>query len=109
MDLGFPAHLNLELPKVIKLTWTKHALMAAQEDRYGAINITSELITTGSKIVEIEVDKFGKVNKLVIRTSYDKSKDICHVLVSGGIVKTVWLNLKSDTHKTLNINNYKSA
>lgn len=107
MDIGFPPGLRLELPEFIELTWSKHAIKAAQDDRYAehGINLFSKLKTAGAKIVELETVK-DKVVKIVLRQSYDDNHDICLAIAAGGVVKTVWLNVKSDSHSTLDVTKY---
>ena len=56
---------------------------------------------TQVELVEMEV-AYGKPFKVVVRQPYDGEFDIVHViLLKGLIVKTVWLNSRSDKHRTL--------
>ena len=53
------------------------------------------------EIVEMEVAS-GKPFKVLARQAYDSEFDIVHViLLKSLIVKTVWLNGRSDKHRTL--------
>lgn len=65
------------------------------EDAPNFINFTQV------EIVEMEVAN-GKPFKVLARQVYDSEFDIIHViLLRGLIVKTVWLNRRSDKHQTL--------
>lgn len=110
---GFPVKINL--PKMIKLWYSKHAQRAAITDRYGAIGLQNDWEHSNGRIIEMETDTRGNPVKLVIRASYDSFHDICVVISLEApvhdrlVVKTVWLNLKTDNHATLNENVYKRA
>lgn len=93
------------------LDLTRHAIQAAAHDRYGAITIPRVVSVVGTEIVEAEIE-LDKVRKIVLRQSYDETRDLILVLVPDGMrarVKTVWLNLKADTHKTLRADVYACA
>jgi len=56
---------------------------------------------TQVEIVEMEVAR-GKPFKILARQVYDGEFDIVHViLLKSMVVKTVWLNRRSDKHRTL--------
>ena len=105
--LGFPKGFN---PKVGTkyLNYTHHALGASRSDRYGAIELPKTINT--SEAVCIEADICGAVvDKLVYRLSYNSTLDLCIVVVPNCTafkVLTVWLNLKTDHHRTLNASRY---
>jgi hypothetical protein len=84
---------------------TAHAEKAA-EDRYGRILIPSRVIFSGKNIIEAEVvDK--KLTKVLVRLPYDDKRDLLMALsVPEFRVKTVWFNLKSDIHCTLDKSKY---
>lgn len=95
------------------LHYVGHALDASRDDRYGnlapllprVLDVSSPLLS----FVEVEINDSGTVEKVVarIRTSlvcgHDRV-DLVLVVLRGGTVKTVWGNLASDTHRTLNRN-----
>ncbi len=99
VQTGFP--FQVELPAIIPLTITKHAEMAAENDRYGRIMIENYLRTDGVRLVEFETDGNFRVSKIVVRKSYNRDLDIVYVIGRGGVLVTCWLNEKSDGHKTL--------
>lgn len=95
------------------LRYVGHALDASRDDRYGnlssllprVLDITSPLLT----FVEVEMNGAGAVEKVVvrIRTTHVFGRehvDLVLVVLRGGTVKTVWGNVASDTHRTLNRN-----
>jgi hypothetical protein len=100
--------------KVYPLRYSQHAMQAAKNDRYGEIDLMkiprSVKIERG-QVIEVETDDLtGQIRKFVVRRPYDEKRDIIIVfLVPDGTVKTVWFNLKSDTHRTLNRGRYASA
>lgn len=105
----------------VLLKYTAHARRAARTDRYGMIDIESMdvLDLDEVEVVEIGVDN-GAVVKYVVRGGYDNEHDIVLVLVAmmepsrtwgtkRAVVKTVWLNKKSDTHRTLDRKRYATS
>jgi len=85
----------------IRLNPTAHALYAAQRDRYGAFQIPETIAFYGRDVVEVETVA-GKISKLVVRIALDEKQDAIYVfMVPCGTLKTVWLNMKEDKHKTL--------
>lgn len=111
---GIPVKINL--PKVIKLWYSSHAEKASRTDRYGVIELSKEWEHKDGRIIEMETDYSGRPIKVVIRAGYDTLHDVCVVLSLQApvqndrlVVKTVWLNLKTDNHSTLNKKVYKKA
>ena len=100
---GFPV-LALELKYGVKdLTFSRHAIQAAQNDRYGGIQLGKLGYLDLSKCTLIEVETVDNViEKIVYRVRYDEQRDVVlAILVADWYVKTVWINLTSDMHKTL--------
>jgi hypothetical protein len=91
------------------MKYTHHANQ--QADKRDILLPRTVSITAGS-IVEAVVDDDLIIYKLVVRlTSYSRHKDLVMVIVPNfqkrsGIVKTVWINRKLDTHKTLDLSQY---
>lgn len=92
----------------VKLKVSEHAKRAARNDRYGQIEIPAEITFNGSDVVEAEFVN-GKLAKVVVRLPYDSTRDAIFVCLIDGTLKTVWFNLRSDSHKTLRKELYKSA
>lgn len=90
------------------LTYSNHALKAANNDRYGNVKLPQSIGLANGYIFEVETqDK--TIAKLAIRYPLKGGLDITFVLLyNSGIVKTVWLNKRSDVHKTLKRSKYES-
>ncbi len=87
---------------------TNHARRAALQDRYGEITIPESVTFSGADVIEAEMED-GRVVKLVIRAPYDAARDLVLAIgFEGGqsFLKTVWFNLKSDGHRTLDRSRY---
>lgn len=101
-------HVDVFMPPVAakpvyrgKLRYTLHAQRASQDDRYGLIELPQTFIPERARLIEAEtVD--GEVVKQVWRQSLDAKRDLVLVILADGTVKTVWVNLLSDPHRTLN-------
>lgn len=106
-EIGLP---NVSLPEgLIRLEYSRHAMEAATNDRYGEIYLSSLLDTKEAKVIEISVEN-GIIEKILYRTRYNDSHDLCLVVIPGvNRVKTVWLNKRSDKHSTLDRSKYGKA
>ena len=102
-DIGFP---NIKLPEgTYELKkYSQHALRAAKDDRYGiAKELPKSIDIAQVDLVEIQVEN-NSVVKAVVRADYNAELDLVIVFMPqayDNFVKTVWLNEKSDQHKTL--------
>ena len=106
-DIGFPSNLRMppNFNPIVRLSYSGHA-QAEANDKYGQLSLPKVIDTRKGDIVEIGVTGLT-VTKIVIRMHYDDVKDIVIVfLPDSGRVKTVWANLKSDKHKTLDRSKY---
>lgn len=92
----------------VHLKPTRHAIEAARSDRYGSINIPSAITFCGANVIEIETED-NKVTKLVVRLSYDATRDAVYVFLTDGTLKTLWVNLKTDKHASLKRHLYTAA
>lgn len=109
-DVYMPAEYKLKLNFTnMPITYSKHAIIASQTDKYGHVKLSPEISFKSANVIELETNDLGGVIKLVVRLSYDDRLDIIYVIARGGMVKTVWLNKKSDQHGTLNVNLYKKG
>lgn len=103
-------HYKIGLPKlrlrgVLKLKYSAHAKRAACNDRYGYIQLPTAIDVANELLIEVEVLN-NAVAKLVFRLQYSNQYDLCIVVNPDGLVRTVWLNSKNDTHKTLDTKKY---
>jgi hypothetical protein len=101
-DIGFPT--TIILPSSIrKLIFTDHAWEKGEDiPFYKWIHGTRKI--KPETIVELFTDDDVLVKQFVLRLDYDKSLDISIAVdMKGftGIIKTMWLNRKKDTHRTL--------
>lgn len=105
-ELGFPGVVRVPCG-TYKPHYSEHARRAADADRHGYINLPDRLTFDTEDVVEIEVDTHRRVVKVVARVPYDQTNDLVVVLVpQDSNVKTVWLNNRSDKHKTLRRQKY---
>lgn len=103
-DIGFPKTVAL-MHGTFKLTYSRHALESANNDRYGMMELPETLTVEGKNAIEILVEN-GKAIKSVYRVGYDDELDMVMVVQSDGFVRTVWFNKKTDKHKTLDHSKY---
>jgi len=105
-EIGIPTSVPVRFGK-LNLRYSRHALQAANSDRYGLINLPEVLDTDKAKVIEVEVAADGLVEKVLYRVPHCGTCDlVIAVIPYDSFVKTVWLNKKNDGHKTLNKANY---
>lgn len=95
----------------VALKWSNHAKRAAQEDRYGNVPLFETISLRRFYLVELGMQD-NKVSKIVVRGEFDAVRDVVFVLVPEPkhyFVKTVWFNLRTDQHKTLDRKRYAVA
>ena len=104
--------LNLVPTGIVEPFYSGHAVKAANDDRYGKAVLDIQIDLKSAKLIEVEVEN-GKLVKYVVRCNYDAARDIIYVLCPRprrmAFVKTVWFNLKTDKHRTLDKNKYVRA
>lgn len=87
-----------------------YVVNAANSDRFGQIIVPSSFEFSYCDIIEIETYKDSTDIKFLIRLEYDKINDLCIVILCDRLgnvrIKTVWLNEKTDKHKTLDKTKY---
>lgn len=97
-----PELANIDLGTV----YVNYSYHAKEKAAIRGIMLSPTVIVSKGSVVELELANDGKTTiKIVVREDYDKEYDRVSVLIAknGGIfVKTVWLNHKTDHHKTLN-------
>lgn len=105
-EIGLPAGFRAPTGRV-SLEWTRHADRARKDDRYGEIPRFKTATLDRLTVVEVGVEG-GKVVKILFRGRLDNERDVCMVLIPGRVwrVKTVWVNLATDTHRTLDRSKY---
>ena len=106
-DIRLPAGFRLP-SRVVRLSYTAHAARARTNDRYGFIPEIPVLNLGECRVVEVGIEN-RRVAKVVVRAELDDDLDVVFVLIPGAsvwTVKTVWLNMRNDTHKTLDRSKY---
>lgn len=90
-------------PGVTRVRYSSHAVQAAEDDRYGDLSryLRPYVDINEAEIIEVEV-LGGVISKRVLRVPVADDLVLVMVVKADGFVKTVWGNLASDTHKTLN-------
>ncbi len=109
-EIGFGKSADSLIGRSFRLQYSGHAKQACLNDRYGVISKPPfNVQVTRDNLIEIETNSFGTPIKFVIRLHYDIRYDIAIVIIPDfdvGTVKSVWLNDRNDTHKTLNASLY---
>ena len=84
-----------------KLKHTFHAGAEASQDRYGTIDLPHWISDT-ARIVEVGLDAELRWVHALYRQSLDAQRDVVLAIdPRTGVVKNVWVNLRSDLHRTL--------
>ncbi len=94
-----------------RLRYSAHARAEADNDRYGKITLPDVFNVAGAELIEVEAalqDNQPRIVKQLWRMPLDAERDIVLSVMPDGLVKTVWVNLKSDKHRTLNRDRYVS-
>lgn len=97
----------------VRVSWSAHARKAANDDRYGHIPMPHILDLSGFRLVELAQED-GKDTKYVLRGRLDDERDVVYVLrwtvgprgIRNYRVVTVWVNLHTDKHRTLDRSKY---
>jgi len=91
------------------MAYSGHALRAYSEDRYrpgNGVTLPTQW-PRKAELVELETHDGMVPTKLVMRLELTATFDLVVVLsLETELIKTVWLNLKSDVHATLNLSRY---
>lgn len=108
-------HADVRLPEGfvapthrVELKWTRHSDTARMDDRYGEIKRFKTATLGRLEVIEVGMIQ-GQVAKILFRGRYTDELDVCMVLLPGKTfwtVKTVWINERSDEHRTLDTSRY---
>lgn len=107
-EIGFPKDIRFPngFTPEVRLKYGSHSREAALTDRYGNITLPRSVDVRKGDMFEIGVTG-NVITKLAVRFAYDQQHDLTIVInTRDGFVKTVWLNDKGDTHRTLNHSKY---
>ena len=106
-DTGIPKRIRGSVPTGIKnIVYSRHA-ESEFYDKNGHISPPNVLNFAECEVIEVTM--FGKtIDKLVLRKAYNVTHDLVVVVIPSNdndkkkwFAKTVWLNYKTDIHKTL--------
>ena len=111
-EIGFPKIVNVLYGQRFILSFSTHAKLACRNDRYGFIIPPTAVTVTEKNLIEVETEN-GVITKVLVRVPYerDSKKDISIAFIPQGkfgFVKTLWLNLTSDIHTTLDKSKYNT-
>lgn len=100
-------HKDVYMPEISfeiadkKLNYSSHAIEQSRYDRYGEFSLPVSIKPQFKELIELEV-RGGVPYKGLFRLHYNSQFVIClAVIFESLVVKTVWLNRKSDNHRTL--------
>ena len=88
---------------VFSLSYSNHAIFRANELN---IELPRHFLPRVADVFEVEV-KDGKIFKIAARQKLGDGRCVCYPFnYEEGFVRTVWMNLESDKHHTLDKNRY---
>lgn len=107
VDVFMPQHLRKPCYEG-EIAYWEHAVVESKIDRYGKIALPRAFKASapGVQLIETETDDKGRVIKQLWRQPLDSERDLVMAITNQGMVKTVWVNLRSDQHSTLNVSRY---
>ncbi len=114
-DIGFPGWFNAKPTGVIPIKWTDHALEAAANDRYVQLTVVPTQIDLSTfEVIEMRTDQERPHHPvgLVLRKPWAHGLDSVlalrwHHVTGSWRVTTVWFNMTTDTHGTLDASRYE--
>lgn len=99
-EIGFPPHLVFR--PVLGLIPSRHAEDACYNDPRGIITLPKSFLPGVAKVIEAETDENGHLIKILARQPHDAKNDVVYaVALPSKLIKTAWLQTKTDLHKTL--------
>lgn len=112
-ELGFPPDLVSQVSaRNFRCRFTRHALTACLNDRYGKIVPPPQFRVELDEVIEIEARRqhgYWDVRKVVVRLPYNAKFDLLMAFIPDNdlaIIKTCWLNSVDDKHSTLDESKY---
>lgn len=107
-QIGIPGQVLEQVKPLFGLSYSVHAREEAAFDRYGAISEPPRhFLPRVAKVIEVETDQTGRLVKVLARQPYDKRDDVVFAVnVLSKVVKTIWRNRRTDTHRTLDHSKY---
>jgi len=106
---GIPQSVRLAVGdwRIDRLKWSKHAIQQAMIKGIRAM-VSSDQYPHSFygddprwSVVEVETNEFGHPVKIVVRRKVGLQWTLVLVIDVEGIVRTCWVNLTTDNHRTL--------
>lgn len=103
---GFPKAITFA--PLFGFKYSEHAYRESQQDGNCRIEkLPQNFIPRTDRVIEIETDDAGNLIKILFRKHYNVEFDlVIALMVETKMVKTVWVNSKRDTHRTLDRSRY---
>lgn len=107
-DIYLPEkYLKTVIGNKISLNYSYHAKREIVNDKYGLVKPLTSILISGSNVIELYVNDWNNVFKILARTSQEQGLDSCLVInIMESLVVTTWLCKSTDTHKTLDKSKY---
>lgn len=111
-DVVLPAGFKAPQQRV-RVSYGPHARKEAFEDRYGQIQLPNFITLRRFRVIEVGMIG-NRVSKILFRGRLDDTRDLCIVLIPGvdkqpWRCKTVWVNVRTDKHRTLDTTRYEKV
>jgi len=114
-DIFLPVSvLHLDFGASYRLAYSRHAMLEALRDKLGTVTRPPKWVDfSDAQVIEAEITDDTDITKLVVRLPYDNTRDIILVLRNfhdgAAIVVTLWTNVITDTHSTLDRSKYATS
>lgn len=108
-DVFFKPHFHTFAMKGVSLKFSAHLVERLIERGIDTKKIPVIINNVANvKVIEVETEDDGMtVHKQLVRYPYDSSNDLVMAIVRNGLVKTAWVNSKTDNHRTLDKSKYE--
>lgn len=104
-EIGFPSAIDVPTGRT-DINPSDHSKNRSENHKHGEFDIPDEVYVHEDDVVEIKT-RNSQLWRMLIRTSYNDTYDICIVLsVGSNEVVTAWRNKVTDTHETLDKSQY---
>jgi hypothetical protein len=110
-EVCWPKRIRNKLPFGVRsVSYSNHAIKASKDDRYGSFVLPQSVDLHQAQIFEAEETSKNKpLDKIVFRYPMGDGRSLVVAAIPrkrGLFVKTVWINVDSDNHQTLDKNKY---
>lgn len=110
-EVHWPKRIRNKLPFGVRpLSYSQHSIRESKSDKYGGFQLPNSVNLNDTYIFEAEeLNKAHPLTKIAFRLPIDNERSLVVVAIpekAGLFVKTVWINLNSDKHCTLDKSKY---